>query len=77
MRTTGATMVVAAALRLPHSVPNMPVNSLIPTGAVLTCDRVNVSAKRNSFHARSMLRMPAVAMPGAARQHDPGDDLHA
>src|ERR1700728_319236 len=51
IRRIGATVTVAAAVKVPHCVPYMLVNSLIPTGAVLTAERVNVSAKRNSFHA--------------------------
>lgn len=58
---------VDAAVRLPYSVPNMPVNSLIPTGDVFTFARGDVRANKNSFQQRIMLRIAPVAMPGIAR----------
>ena len=40
MTKIGATTAVEAAVRLPHSVPYRPVNSVIPIGAVLASTRV-------------------------------------
>ena len=39
MTSTGATVTVAAAVSVPHCVPYMLVNSLMPTGAVFTAER--------------------------------------
>src|SRR3954451_386952 len=63
----GATITVEAAVSLPQSVPNMPVNSWMPTGAVLASFRVSDRANRNSFHDRIAERMATVAMDGPSR----------
>jgi hypothetical protein len=60
----GATVTVAAAVRLPYCVPCMLVNALIPTGAVLAGERVSVSANRNSLQASMPLRRLAATIPG-------------
>ena len=60
-------MVTDAALRLPQSVPYIPVNSWMPTGAVLATDLVSAKANKKSFQESIELRIAPVARAGTAK----------
>ena len=64
---TGAIIVTDAALRLPQSVPYIPVNSWMPTGAVFATDLVSANANKKSFQERIELRIAPVASAGTVK----------